>query len=255
MGLCILRAGDAVPEVAARRGEFAKWIRDGVGDAWPGAWREHDLRSDAAPPPISEVRGFVITGSSSSVTDRTPWMLRAEEYIRAIASSSSWLLGICFGHQLIGQALGGLVAKNPRGREIGTVELSHGAHDWLFAGTPREMLVNNTHVDSVVRLPPGARVLATTALEPTAAFAIGERIRGVQFHPEIDGDAMRGYIAARAHFIRAEGGDADAKLAAATDAPHAVRLLRNFADAIKSAARGSTIPRWTTTTSAPPTTG
>jgi len=233
-----------VPEVAARRGEFALWIREAVGDGWTGAWREHDLRSDAAPPAPGDVRGFIITGSSSSVTDRHPWMLRAEELVRAIAASKTPLFGICFGHQLVAQALGGLVAKNPRGREIGTVRCRHHADDAFYAGVPNDFDVNTTHVDSVVRLPSGARALASTALEPVAAFAIGERIRCVQFHPEIDGDAMRGYVRARAHLIRAEGGDAEAIHAGATDAPHAARLLRNFAE---RCARGSMIvPTWTT---------
>jgi GMP synthase (glutamine-hydrolysing) len=233
-----------VAEVAARRGEFALWIRDAVGDAWTGAWREHDLRSDADPPLPGDVRGFIVTGSSSSVTHRAPWMLRAEELIRTIAASKTPLFGICFGHQLIAQALGGLVAKNPRGREIGTVRCHHDSDDAFFAGVPNEFDVNMTHVDSVVRAPLGARVLASTALEPIAAYAIGDRIGCAQFHPEIDGDAIRGYVRARAHLIRAEGGDAEAIHAGATDAPHAVRLLRNFAE---RCARGSMIaPAWTT---------
>ena len=256
-GLCILRAGDAAADVAARRGEFSKWIRDAVGDGHSGSWREHDLRSDADLPPIADMRGFIVTGSSSTVTMRAPWMLRAEEYIRAIAASRASLFGICFGHQIVAQALGGLVAKNPRGREIGTVRCRHVAYaDPLFVGVPDEFDVNATHVDSVVRLPVGARVLASTALEPTAAFAIGERIRCVQFHPEIDGDVMRGYIAGRAHLIRAEGNDAGAILAAATDAPHAARLLRNFAVSLPSAAgRSMLAPPWGSTTSAVSTTG
>ncbi len=249
-----MRTGDAAAEVAARRGEYAKWIRDAVGDGYAGAWCEHDLRTDVELPAISGVRGFIITGSSSTVTMRAPWMLRAEEYIRAIAASRAPLFGICFGHQLVAQALGGLVAKNPRGREIGTVRCRHVAPaDPLFAGVPEEFDVNATHVDTVVRVPVGARILATTALEPVAAFAIGERIRCVQFHPEIDGDVMRGYIAGRAHLIRAEGSDADAIHAAATDAPHAARLLRNFGVSL-GVGRSILTPAWGSTTSAVSTT-
>lgn len=231
MKLIVLRAGDAAAPVAARRGEFFSWITREVGDAWTGEWVEHDVRKDEPLPGPRDAHGFVITGSSHSVTERAPWMLRTEELIRGIAAAGTPLLGICFGHQIVGQALGGLVAKNPSGREIGTVEVQQAPHDPLdpiFHGLPERFHANHTHVDSVVQLPPGARLLATTAKEKHAAFAIGEAIKCVQFHPEFDGDSMRGYVEARAHVIEGEGGDAQAILRGVADAPHGASTLRSF---------------------------
>jgi len=155
-------------------------------------------------------------------------MLRAEALVREIAQVETPLFGICFGHQLIAQALGGEVAKNVRGREIGTIRVKRVAEDAIFENVGVELAANATHMDSVTRLPDGARLLASSELEPTQAFAIGKAIRGVQFHPEIDGDAMRAYVAARAHLIAAEGGDAEAIRARSADAPHAEQTLRNF---------------------------
>jgi len=83
-------------------------------------------------------------------------------------------------------------------------------------------------MDSVTRLPEGARLLASSEGEPIQAFAVGKAIRGVQFHPEIDGDAMRAYVAARAHLIAAEGGDPEAVRVRSTDAPDAAQTLQNF---------------------------
>jgi GMP synthase (glutamine-hydrolysing) len=228
--IVILRAGDTLPEIAARRGEFRRWIEDAVGQAWSGAWREHDVRGDARLPSLDEAEAFIITGSASSVTERAPWMLRAEEYVRSIVDARVPLLGICFGHQLMAQALGGLVAANPRGREIGTVHLEEtwAGTDPLLQGLPATFDVNATHVDSAVRLPAGSRVLAATALEPHAAFGLGRFARAVQFHPEIDGDVMRGYIRARTPAMQSEGLDAGAALGRATDTPYAADLLRNF---------------------------
>jgi len=229
--LIVLRAGDAAAPVAARRGEFFGWIKREVGDLWEGEWLEHDVRTDDPLPGPRDADGFVITGSSSSVTERAPWMLRTEELIRGIADAGTPLFGICFGHQMVGQALGGRVAKNPRGREIGSVEvrvLPHDPRDPILEGIGDLFRANGTHVDSVVELPRGARVLAQTDLEPYAAFAIGEAIKCVQFHPEMDGDAMRGYLEARAHLIEAEGGDPQALLARATDAPEGASTLRSF---------------------------
>jgi GMP synthase (glutamine-hydrolysing) len=161
VALCILVAGNTVPALAERRGEFAKWIRDGVGGAWSGEWVEHDIRTDAPLPRLAGLDGLFITGSSSSVTERAPWMLRAEAYIREIAAASKPLLGICFGHQLIAQALGGDVQKNPKGREIGTVRVNVTGLDPLFGNEPRMLDANASHVDAVAKLPAWARVLAS----------------------------------------------------------------------------------------------
>jgi GMP synthase (glutamine-hydrolysing) len=230
--LLVLRAGDVAPALAERRGQYFDWIRHEVGDAWTGEWAEHDVRTEAPLPGPRDAAGFIMTGSSSSVTERAPWMLRAEELLRAVAREGTPFFGICFGHQMLGQALGGRVARNPRGREIGTREVrlrAAGApRDPIFREQPERVLANHTHVDSVVELPPGARVLAETDLEGHAAFAIGDAIRGVQFHPEIDGDAMRAFVSARAKQIDAEGLDASAILAAARDAPDGAATLRNF---------------------------
>lgn len=217
--------------MAARRGEFFSWIRREVGDAWGGEWVEHDVRTEAALPDARDANGFIMTGSSSSVTERAPWMLRSEELIRRIAEAGTPFFGICFGHQMVGQALGGRVAKNPRGREIGTVEvrvLPHEPRDPILHGLGERFHANHTHMDSVVELPPGARVIAATELEPHAAFAIGDHLKCVQFHPEIDGDAMRGYVEARAHLIEGEGGDPRKLLEHVTDTPGGASTLRSF---------------------------
>jgi GMP synthase (glutamine-hydrolysing) len=229
--IAVLRAGDAPAPIAARRGEFFDWIRRASGKAWPGDWLEHDLRAEAPPPPPGDVEAVVVTGSAASVTERAAWMLRAEAYLRDVAEARVPLLGICFGHQLLAQALGGRVERNPRGREIGTVALraSPNAEDDPVLGGAREGLVNMTHVDTVIALPPRATVLARTERDEVAAFRVGEAW-GVQFHPEIDGEVMRGYVEVRGHLIREEGLPYEEILARAGDAPAGVGSLRAFLD-------------------------
>jgi GMP synthase (glutamine-hydrolysing) len=230
--LVILRTGDAVPEVRETRGDFPAWIEASAGDAWTGEWRAHDVRTDEPLPALDQAAAFVVTGSSSSVTERAAWMLRTEEYLRSLVGAGVPVLGICFGHQILAQALGGLVAKSPRGRELGTVTLDRHspaeAEEAMFAGLPASFLVNASHVDSVVRLPEGARVLAKTDLEPVAAFAVGSSAWGVQFHPEFDGDVVRGYVRARSKVMQKEGLVPDRVLASAADAPQGREVLRNF---------------------------
>ena len=228
MKLIVLRAGDVVPALAATRGELLDLIRETVGDAWSGGWAEVDVRTDAPLPDPSSAAGFIMTGSSASVTERAPWMLRAEAHIRAIAAARVPFFGICFGHQMLAQALGGEVAKNPRGREVGSVFLDRLELDPIMQGLPPRFSVNATHVDTVVRLPPDARRLGSTTLEANAAFAIGENIRGVQFHPELDASAMRAYVVARSEGIMEDGLDPEKISAGVVESPENGAVLRNF---------------------------
>lgn len=231
MKLIVLRAGDVAPAVAERRGQYFEWIRREVGDAWSGEWLEHDVRTGAPLPTAKDATGFIITGSSSSVTERAPWMLATEALIRKIVDEAVPLFGICFGHQMVAEALGGKVGKNPNGREIGTIDVRVRPMvrpEPILTGLGPVFRANHTHVDTVVSLPPGARVLGETSLEANAIFVVGETTKCVQFHPEIDGDAMRGYVEARAHLIEAEGGDANAVRDAVSDTPEGAATLRNF---------------------------
>lgn len=234
--MTILVAGDPVPTVRASHGSFDQHVRQTVGSAWPGPWVVVDIRT-TAPPPVAEVAAVVVTGSASSVTERAHWMLRTEEFLRSAVAANLPVLGLCFGHQLLGQALGGEVQRNPNGFEIGTVPLEvtgeevTGEGDSLVAfgrGAP-DLRVNMTHEDSVVRLPSGAKVLARTRQELHAAIHYGGRAWGLQFHPEFDGAILRGYIVHGRQRLLRQGADADALVAAASDTPWSAGLLPRFA--------------------------
>ncbi len=100
--------------------------------------------------------------------------------------------------------------------------------DPLLAAAPARFLVNMTHIDSVVTLPPGARLLGRTARDENAIVYFGERTWGVQFHPEMDAEILGHYLAARSSAMQAEGLDAAGALRAARDTPESQALLRRF---------------------------
>jgi GMP synthase (glutamine-hydrolysing) len=229
----VLVTGDPVPNVERSRGSFSALIRETLGDAWAGEVVVVDARRGELPSK-SETQALVITGSPESVASRLPWMLEAESAVAELVRDGVPTLGICFGHQLLGQALGGLVEANPRGREIGTVELELVGDDALFVGVTTPFRANMSHRDSVTRLPPGALVLGKSRLEPNAVVRFAPRAWGVQFHPEFDGDVMRGYIAARRPALAVEGIDPDAL--PAEDAPQAAEVLRSFARLVERGA-------------------
>src|SRR5262245_25161843 len=120
--LGILVTGEPVPNVRRTRGPFERMIRETLAGAWDGPVALLDAERGERPR-AGELAALVVTGSPASVTSRDPWILDTEEALRAFVRSGGPTLGICFGHQLLAQALGGSVAKNPRGREIGTVDL------------------------------------------------------------------------------------------------------------------------------------
>jgi GMP synthase (glutamine-hydrolysing) len=186
-------------------------IREAIGDAWPGGYAVVDARAEAPPAPDGAA-AFVITGSASSVPSREPWIVATEAWLREVARARTPALGICFGHQILAQALGGEVRRNPRGREIGTIRVERrGEHaDPLFAGVPEVFEANATHVDTVARLPPGATSLARSTLDDHHAIRFADALYGLQFHPEFDASIMRGYLEARRDVCRDEGIDADA---------------------------------------------
>jgi len=235
--LVVLVAGEPIEVVRRERGDYGALIRETIGGAWPGSFREVDLRRGASLPEPDDIAAVVVTGSSSSVTERAPWMLRVEEYLRILVERRVPTLGICFGHQLLGQALGGEVTKNPNGREIGTVDLEIVSADALLEKAAPPLRANATHVDTVRRLPEGARVLARSRLEPHAVVRFAEAAWGVQFHPEMDRSIVRNYLVVRRDVVTSDGLDVDALLETADEGAAGASTLPRFAEIAAAASR------------------
>jgi GMP synthase (glutamine-hydrolysing) len=237
--LLILVTGDPVPAVQRELGDFPTLIKNAVASAWKGQWHVVDAR--AALPDGVEWAGVIITGSAESITQPNSWMAPALDYVRSLVEASVPTFGICFGHQMLGAALGGRVKNNPKGREIGTVQLRVHELDPLVEraleqASVEAFQVNMTHMDSVVTLPPGARVLASTLLEPHALVRFAPNAWGVQFHPEIDRQVMLRYIEHRRAEIEAEGFNGVLLQAEAKDTPKSAGLMRTFVQGIASRA-------------------
>ena len=155
-------------------------------------------------------------------------MVVAQEWLRAAVPTGVPTFGVCFGHQLLAQALGGEVQLNPKGREMSTVEIQRSADSPLFEGVDERFRANACHVDSVVELPEGAEALASSEVDEHQCIRFSPTCFGVQFHPEFDAEVMRGYVEARAELIAEEGLDPESLAERASDTPMSGQVLRNF---------------------------
>lgn len=130
-----------------------------------------------------EVRGVVLSGGPASV-----WEAGHGDIALWTLSLGVPVLGICYGHQLLGKVLGGLVGRAPRG-EFGPTTVEILDEDLILKGLPRRLKVWMSHNDAVLEPPPGARVLARSPGSPVAAFEYPRRgappVHGVQWHPEV----------------------------------------------------------------------
>lgn len=133
--------------------------------------------------------GWLITGSKHGAYDDLPWIAPLETLIRDIYAAARPLVGICFGHQIIAQALGGKVEKYAGGWAVGRQ-----IYDWDGS----KIALNAWHQDQVVQRPADATPIANNSFCENAALVYGERIFTLQAHPEFDAAFINGLITARA---------------------------------------------------------
>jgi GMP synthase (glutamine-hydrolysing) len=135
-------------------------------------------------PDSFEYDGVVVTGSRASVYWDEPWIDPLVDWVADAAARDLPVLGVCYGHQVLAEALGGTV-EDMGAFEIGYRSVEH-TGDALFDGIDEEFTVFTTHGDTVVDLPPDADLIAENDYG-VHAFRQGNAV-GVQFHPEYDAD-------------------------------------------------------------------
>jgi len=183
----------------------------------------------------------VISGSQTAVYDHESWMETLAELVRDLHELGVPMLGVCWGHQFLAQALGGCVAAMDE-YELGYRRIERYDDSPLFAGMPAAFVAFETHSDEVLQLPPGAAELAGNETS-CQAFSLGPTF-GVQFHPEYDLETVRTVTEGKR-----EGGVAaekvDAVLAEATPERHAdteaaKRVFENFLSVVEREALTTT---------------
>lgn len=187
MHIGILMCGhvpDQVRDTSGAYGELFAKLLDGHGFTFT-VWNVVD---GVFPDHPEEADGWLVTGSKYGAYEDLPWIPPLENLIRRIVAIKRPMIGVCFGHQIIAQALGGRVAKFSGGWGVGR-------HAYTYAG--KEVNVNAWHQDQVVDLPPGARVIASSDFCANAALRVDNDVWTIQAHPEFDSKVVDTLIKVR----------------------------------------------------------
>ncbi|TWI38305.1 type 1 glutamine amidotransferase [Paracoccus sulfuroxidans] len=140
------------------------------------------------PESVLDADGWLLTGSRHGAYEKHGFIPPLEDFIRAAYAAHVPMVGICFGHQIIAQALGGKVVKFPGGWAVGP-------QDYEFDG--QKVVLNAWHQDQVVERPAGAQVIGQNEFCDNAALVYDDRAFTIQAHPEFDDRFVQGLIDTR----------------------------------------------------------
>lgn len=189
------------------------------------------------PDSFDEFDAVLLTGSHADSFSQEPWVLTLRQRVQELLESRKKLLGVCFGHQLIGLCLGARVGRAPQGWGGGRMTYEWHAPHWTDAPMPKqdqgrsEISLLASHQDQVFELPPGATLLASSPFCPVAAFAVGQQVFSIQPHPEFVED-FSAYLLnkRRALFDTTQYHANMASLANGHDGLHIARMMVAFVE-------------------------
>ena len=223
MQIGILETGRPPGDLTARFGDYPAMFAQMLGPDFE--IERFDVQRGELPEPSGGHAAYLITGSPAGVYDPLPWIAPLSDFIRA--AKDSRMVGVCFGHQVMAEALGGHVEKSDRGWGAGLHEyrIVHG-EPWIDGRLP--IAVPASHQDQVVVQPPNTDVVAQSGFTPYAALAWSDRPAiSFQFHPEFTPAFAKALIAER-HDVVPDPEAAIASLDAPNDNARVAGWIRNF---------------------------
>ena len=217
----LLKTGETFDNLKKSEGCYEQWFSRLFGSQI--VWEIIDAPYGASLPAPKKVESLVITGSPVSVYERRSWSVNCCAWLAKVWLQKIPILGVCYGHQLMADALGGEVKASPNGREMGAIKVEQHFNDPLFSGLNTIFNVWQTHIDEVSQVPDQAKIIASNDHCPVQAMSIGDHCRTVQWHPEMNQAIMAHYVQERREVIDQGWGAGEAN-----------KLLDNLPTIVKS---------------------
>jgi GMP synthase-like glutamine amidotransferase len=223
MKIAILETGVPPAPLAQEFGTYPDMFADLLGPDFQ--LETFDAQAGELPSDPSEHHAYLITGSPAGVYDPLPWIAPLIEFIRSAKDSP--MIGVCFGHQVMAQALGGEVIKSPKGWAAG-LNRYEVVHSEQWTNGEQKVAIPASHQDQVVVQPPNTTIVAASDFTPFAALAWTDRPAiSFQFHPEFSVGYAKALIEMR--YDRVNSPDAAlASLDAPNDNSRVGQWMRKF---------------------------
>ena len=234
--ILILKMGDTLKSISQKYGEFPQHIINKINLSVE-EFIVVDCQRKEVLPSVDDIKGIIITGSHSMVTDYEPWSVRISNWLKNIINTNIPILGICYGHQLLADILGGEVGYNSKGMEVGESDIyltKEGQKDKLLGVLPEKFEGYEAHSQSVLKLPSNAKILAYNNHDEIQSFSYENHIWTTQFHPEFISDIVKEYVKINKKNIINIGKDYNEIYNEIEDYKYGEILLNQFIKIIKS---------------------
>ena len=218
MKIGILQTGRSPDELREKYGDYDGFFRRLLADRRL-EFVTYPVLDGVLPDSIHDAEGWLITGSKFGAYEDHAWIPPLEDFLRAAYAASVPIVGICFGHQILAQALGGKVEKFQGGWSVGGV-------DYRLAASDEPVHLIAWHQDQVTEKPEEAEVVGSTEFCRFAALAYGDKAWSIQPHPEFDGEFASDLMEARRALI-----PDDVANAAVLDRPTGAALIADHIEA------------------------
>ena len=223
--MAVLQTGRSIEDTRGKHGDYDDMCKAMLYRS-PDEADTFAVLDNEFPNEITDYDVVVITGSSHGVYENHSWIPRLESEVRRAYREGVKLVGVCFGHQLIAQALGGVVEKSDRGFGVGVMDYQ------LVDKTGRQtnIALYAWHQDQVITPPPDAEVIASSDFCEFAGLRYGNKALSFQAHPEFTKEYMNDLAEARRGGVISDemGEEAIASLSREVDADLVKSLMVEF---------------------------